>query len=87
MDLIEQLKAQAFAEYLQKYGNTICGRHPIGVLLNVSLSFYFYKSLLSAIFGPRGTLSLITIHEQIVPRVLPTVLASLGGKVLITPII
>lgn len=49
MDLIEQLKAQAFAEYLQKYGNTICGRHPIGVLLNVSLSFYFYKSLLSAI--------------------------------------
>lgn len=20
--------------YLQKYGNTICGRHPIGVLLN-----------------------------------------------------
>ena len=24
----------AFATYLQEYHNTICGRHPIGVLLN-----------------------------------------------------
>ena len=36
MDLIEQLQAQGFSEYLKKYGNTICGRHPIAVLLNVS---------------------------------------------------
>ncbi|KAJ9507357.1 hypothetical protein QJQ45_006329 [Haematococcus lacustris] len=25
----------AFSQYLSKYGNTICGRHPIGVLLNM----------------------------------------------------
>lgn len=25
-----------FADYLKQYKNTICGRHPIGVLLNVS---------------------------------------------------
>jgi hypothetical protein len=23
-----------FSEYLKKYGNTICGRHPIGLLLS-----------------------------------------------------
>lgn len=26
---------QAFAEYLRRYGNTICGRYPIGLFLNV----------------------------------------------------
>lgn len=36
MDIIETLDAPAFTEYLKKYGNTICGRHPIGVLLQVS---------------------------------------------------
>lgn len=25
----------SFTAYLEQYGNTICGRHPIGVLLNV----------------------------------------------------
>ncbi|RXG55653.1 Protein MEMO1 [Armadillidium vulgare] len=34
MNLIETLNPSAFSEYLRKYGNTICGRHPIGVLLN-----------------------------------------------------
>ncbi|XP_791245.3 protein MEMO1 [Strongylocentrotus purpuratus] len=34
MDLIEQLDPQGFAAYLKKYSNTICGRHPIAVLLN-----------------------------------------------------
>lgn len=34
MDIIETLNPQAFTDYLKKYGNTICGRHPIGVLLN-----------------------------------------------------
>ena len=29
---------RAFAEYQAEYRNTICGRHPIGVLLNVRLS-------------------------------------------------
>ncbi|XP_069680720.1 protein MEMO1 [Periplaneta americana] len=33
MDIIETLNPGAFTEYLKKFGNTICGRHPIGVLL------------------------------------------------------
>jgi len=37
MDIIESLDHGAFSEYLKKYHNTICGRHPIGVLLGVSL--------------------------------------------------
>nr|CAG4648085.1 EOG090X09ZA [Moina brachiata]SVE93140.1 EOG090X09ZA [Moina brachiata] len=35
MSLIEMLDTAGFADYLKKYGNTICGRHPIGVLLNM----------------------------------------------------
>jgi len=35
MDLIERLDAPGFASYLKKFGNTICGRHPIGVFLNM----------------------------------------------------
>eukprot|EP00052_Salpingoeca_macrocollata_P001572 m.26302 g.26302 ORF g.26302 m.26302 type:complete len:291 (-) comp11492_c0_seq1:20-892(-) len=34
MRLIEQVDPPAFAAYLKKFENTICGRHPIGVLLN-----------------------------------------------------
>ncbi|XP_037954614.1 protein MEMO1 isoform X2 [Teleopsis dalmanni] len=34
MDIIETLNADAFTEYLRKYNNTICGRHPIGVMLS-----------------------------------------------------
>ncbi|KAL9952452.1 hypothetical protein ACROYT_G039711 [Oculina patagonica] len=34
MEAIEKLDPGGFAEYLKKYKNTICGRHPIGVLLN-----------------------------------------------------
>ena len=33
MNLIEDLDHEAFTQYLKKFGNTICGRHPIGVLL------------------------------------------------------
>lgn len=36
MSIIEQLDPVSFSNYLKKYHNTICGRHPIGVLLNVS---------------------------------------------------
>ena len=36
MDIIESLDPKAFSEYIKKYQNTICGRHPIAVLLNVS---------------------------------------------------
>jgi len=34
MDAIEKLDPRGFSDYLKKYKNTICGRHPIGVLLN-----------------------------------------------------
>jgi MEMO1 family protein len=34
MDVIEQLDASGFHKYLRKYSNTICGRHPISVLLH-----------------------------------------------------
>jgi len=34
MSTIEELSPAGFTSYLKKYGNTICGRHPIGVLLN-----------------------------------------------------
>lgn len=33
MKAIKDLKLSSFTTYLRKYGNTICGRHPIGVLL------------------------------------------------------
>lgn len=38
MDTIETLNPPAFTEYLKKYSNTICGRHPIGILIQVSFS-------------------------------------------------
>jgi len=38
MDLVESLNHVGFNGYLKQYHNTICGRHPIGVLLGVSLS-------------------------------------------------
>lgn len=34
MSIIEGLNPAEFTEYLKKFGNTICGRHPIGVLLH-----------------------------------------------------
>lgn len=34
MQVIEDKEPKGFSSYLAKYGNTICGRHPIGVLLN-----------------------------------------------------
>nr|CAI5867676.1 unnamed protein product [Callosobruchus analis] len=33
MNIIENLDPTEFTNYLKKYGNTICGRHPIGILL------------------------------------------------------
>mmetsp|Transcript_7950 Transcript_7950/g.10383 ORF Transcript_7950/g.10383 Transcript_7950/m.10383 type:complete len:298 (+) Transcript_7950:67-960(+) len=33
MELIEKLDFDGFIKYLREYGNTICGRHPIAVLL------------------------------------------------------
>ncbi|KAJ8925382.1 hypothetical protein NQ315_009213 [Exocentrus adspersus] len=34
MNIIENLNPIEFTNYLKKYGNTICGRHPIGILLH-----------------------------------------------------
>lgn len=36
MKHIESLDCSAFYGYLERYSNTICGRHPIGIFLNVS---------------------------------------------------
>ncbi|XP_026292391.1 protein MEMO1-like [Frankliniella occidentalis] len=36
MDCIEDLNPNAFSDYLKKYDNTICGRHPIAVLLQAA---------------------------------------------------
>lgn len=38
MELIERLDVAGFTRYLKKFGNTICGRHPIGVFLNMVAS-------------------------------------------------
>lgn len=46
MSIIEQLDPVSFSNYLKKYHNTICGRHPIGVLLNVS-NLIFLKNVTS----------------------------------------
>ena len=35
MQLIETLEPVDFKNYLKQYDNTICGRHPIAVFLNV----------------------------------------------------
>lgn len=52
MDLIETLKPESFTEYLRKYQNTVCGRHPISVFLqsiaslarqNYQMSFKFLR--------------------------------------------
>jgi len=34
MDLIEKMDTSAYYSYLDRYSNTICGRHPIGIFLN-----------------------------------------------------
>lgn len=52
MDIIEHLNPTNFTDYLRKTNNTICGRHPIGVLINAAkiladqgcnISFKFLK--------------------------------------------
>lgn len=52
MSIIEKLNPPEFTKYLQKYQNTICGRHPISILLqavqalvasNYRMSFKFLK--------------------------------------------
>lgn len=52
MDIIETLKPETFTAYLREFNNTICGRHPIGVMLSAikvlqeqgyNMSFKFLK--------------------------------------------
>jgi MEMO1 family protein len=38
MRIIEGGNPAEFTAYLQQYRNTICGRHPIGVLLNAMVN-------------------------------------------------
>lgn len=46
MQIIESLNPKAFTDYLRKYSNTICGRHPIGVLLQVRHDACVTKSVI-----------------------------------------
>eukprot|EP00879_Flechtneria_rotunda_P006851 GHRR01007196.1.p1 GENE.GHRR01007196.1~~GHRR01007196.1.p1 ORF type:complete len:235 (+),score=56.16 GHRR01007196.1:471-1175(+) len=65
MNIIEQRDPAAFAEYLQKYHNTICGRHPIAVLLqmlqhcqeNFSIEFKHYDQSSKAISSSDSSVS------------------------------
>lgn len=45
MQLIEEQDAPGFAAYLEQTQNTICGRHPIGVLLNAAQALAEPKSI------------------------------------------
>lgn len=36
MDIIEKINPKEFSSYIDEYSNTICGRHPIGILLNAA---------------------------------------------------
>lgn len=42
MDAIETLNPPAFTDYLKTYSNTICGRHPIGILIQVRNATYLH---------------------------------------------
>lgn len=42
MSIIETLNPAAFSDYLKRYNNTICGRHPIGVMLQVFGKFSIF---------------------------------------------
>jgi len=46
MSIIEGGDPAEFSKYLEQYSNTICGRHPIAVFLNVSFYYYFLLSTL-----------------------------------------
>ncbi|KAF5285718.1 hypothetical protein FQA39_LY16524 [Lamprigera yunnana] len=48
MNIIENLNPTEFTNYLKKYGNTICGRHPIGILLQAVQELLRNDSSISA---------------------------------------
>ncbi len=51
MDLIETLEPVDFKNYLKEFDNTICGRHPISVLLNVTNILFSVYILFDKIFN------------------------------------
>lgn len=63
MDLIEQLDPTGFHEYLKQYQNTICGRHPIGVLLHVR----FNQSVLY-VCDLLQSLTVIILHHRLLTQ-------------------
>ncbi|OXU27633.1 hypothetical protein TSAR_004162 [Trichomalopsis sarcophagae] len=58
MNIIENMTPSSFTEYLRKYGNTICGRHPIGVLLQA------IQSLKETTNGQRMTLKFLKYAQS-----------------------
>lgn len=46
MSIIENLNPTEFTNYLKKYGNTICGRHPIGILLQVRGVYFIFRVIM-----------------------------------------
>jgi len=42
VDLIQKHDFKTWAKYLKEKQNTICGRYPIGILLNVNRYIYFF---------------------------------------------
>lgn len=43
MSMISSLKSKNFKDYLDKYKNTICGRNPILLLMNVRINLLNYR--------------------------------------------
>ena len=63
MDIIEQGDAAAFRAYLKQYGNTICGRRPISVFLNVC-----QNSMIGPVYHPPSTQMMQRCNLQLSTR-------------------
>lgn len=70
MEKIETLDPRAFSSYLHETQNTICGRHPIAVLLNVSWVShdwsYGYHVTVQAVSELQSTRSEVTCEMKFV---------------------
>ena len=47
MQIIESMDHGAFSAYLKRTGNTICGRHPIGVFLGAVNALKANKAMIN----------------------------------------
>ena len=61
MTLIEAHDAAGFEAYLKTHKNTICGRHPIAVLLHVSMQYPLARVPLPSVLS-LSLLYLLSIH-------------------------